>query len=77
MELIIKEETFMKIVNLTLQEQHQNVLEGLITEDDDYVDWIKCVATKEDVMMQQRLGKNIKPKVHLRRPPKLLDRFNY
>jgi hypothetical protein len=31
MDLIIEEEMFMQILNLTLQEQHQNVLEGLFS----------------------------------------------
>jgi hypothetical protein len=38
MDLIIEEEAPMQILNLTLQEQHQNVLEWLLFEDDDYVD---------------------------------------
>jgi hypothetical protein len=37
----------------------------LFSKDDDYVDWIKCVVTKEDALMQQRLGNNTKPNVHL------------
>ncbi len=37
-DLIIKEEAPMQILNLTLQEQHQNILEGFFSEDDDYVD---------------------------------------
>ncbi len=65
MDLIIEDETLMKIINLTLQKQHQNVLEWLLSEDDDYVDWIKCVVVEEVVLMQQRLGKNTKPNVHL------------
>ncbi len=55
----------MQILNLTLQEQHKNIREGFFSEDDDYVDWIKCVAGEEDARMQQRLGKNIEPNVHL------------
>jgi len=50
---------------LTLQEQHQNVLEGLLSEDDDYADWIKYAVVEEDARMQQILGKNIEPDVHL------------
>ncbi len=65
LDLIIEEEAPMQILDLTLQEQHQNVLEGLFFEDDDYVDWIKCATIEEDVRMQQRLRKNIKPNVHL------------
>jgi hypothetical protein len=34
-------------LNLTLQEQHQNVLEGLLYEDDDYADWIKYAIVEE------------------------------
>jgi hypothetical protein len=41
------------------------VLEGLFSKDDDYADWIICAAAKENVLMQQRLGKDIKPNVHL------------
>jgi hypothetical protein len=48
MDLIIKEKMFMQILNLILQEQHQNVLKGLLFKDDDYDDWIICVAIKED-----------------------------
>ncbi len=55
----------MQILNLTLQEQNKDILEGLFFEADDYVDWIKCVATEEDVRMQQRLGKSIEPNAHL------------
>ncbi len=65
LDLIIKKETPMKILNLTLQEQHQNVLEGLFSKDDDYVDQIKCAIVDENVQMQQRLGNNIEPNVHL------------
>jgi hypothetical protein len=65
MDLIIKEETPMQFLNLMLQEQHQNNLEGLFSKDDDYVHWIKCAVVEEDVRMQQRLGKNIEPNVHL------------
>jgi hypothetical protein len=38
LDLIIEKEMHMQILNLTLQEQHQNVLKGLLSEDDDYVD---------------------------------------
>ncbi len=48
LNLIIEKEAPMQILNLTLKEQHQNILEGFFFEDDDYVDWIKCVATEED-----------------------------
>jgi hypothetical protein len=65
MDLIIEEETPMQILNLTLQEQHQNVLERLLSKDDDYADWIKCVAVEEIALMQQKLGKNIEPNAHL------------
>jgi hypothetical protein len=44
LDLIIKEEMHVQIFNLTLQERHQNILKGLFSEDDDYVDRIKCVA---------------------------------
>jgi len=37
----------------------------LFSEDDDYADWIKCAIVDEDVCMQQRLGNNIEPNVHL------------
>jgi len=65
MDLIIEEETPMHILNLTLQEQHQNVLERLFSKDDDYANWIKCAAIEEVALMQQILGKNTKPNVHL------------
>jgi hypothetical protein len=32
---------------LTLQEQHQNILEGFFSKDDDYADWIKCATVEE------------------------------
>jgi hypothetical protein len=38
LDLIIKGEAPMQILNLTLHEQHQNILEGLFSKDDDYVD---------------------------------------
>jgi hypothetical protein len=38
----------MQILNLILQEQHQNVLKGLLSKDDDYDDCIICVAIEED-----------------------------
>ncbi len=65
MDLIIEKETSMQILNLTLQEQHKNILEGLFIEDDDYANWINCAATEEDAQIQQRLGKNIETNVHL------------
>jgi penicillin-binding protein-related factor A (putative recombinase) len=37
LDLIIKKETPMQILNLTLQEQHR-ILEGLFFENDDYAD---------------------------------------
>ncbi len=51
LDLIIEEEAPMRILDLTLQEQHQNILDGLFFEDDDYADWIKCVVVKEDARM--------------------------
>jgi hypothetical protein len=48
MDLIIKEKMFVQILNLILQEQHQNVLKRLLSKDDDYDDWIICVAIEED-----------------------------
>jgi hypothetical protein len=65
LDLIIKGEAPMQILNLTLQEQHQNILEGLISKDDDYADWIKCAIIKEDARTQQRLKKNNEPNAHL------------
>ncbi len=65
LDLLIEEKKPMQILNLTLQEQHKNILEGLFFEDDDYVDWIKCVVVEEDAPMQHRFGKNIEPNVHL------------
>jgi hypothetical protein len=65
LDLIIEKKALMQILDLTLQEQHQNILEGLFFEDDDYADWIKCATIEEDAHMQQRLGKNIEPNVHL------------
>jgi hypothetical protein len=38
LDLMIEKEAPMQILNLTLQEQHQNVLERLLSEDDDYAD---------------------------------------
>jgi len=32
-------------------EQHQNVFEGLLFEDDDYVDWIRCAIVEENAQM--------------------------
>jgi hypothetical protein len=37
----------------------------LLSKDDDYANWIKCVAVEKYVRMQQRLRKNIEPNVHL------------
>jgi len=65
LDLMIEKEAPMQILNLTLQEQHQNVLEGLLYEDDDYADWIKYAIVEEDAHMQLILGKNIEPNVHL------------
>jgi hypothetical protein len=65
LDLIIEEEAPMQILNLKLQEQHQNFLEGLLSEDDDYVDWIRCAIVEENAWMLQKLGKNIEPNVHL------------
>ncbi len=64
-DLIVEKEVPMLILNVILQEQHQNILEWQFIEDDDYVDWIKCAPTQEDARIQQRLRKNIEPKVHL------------
>jgi hypothetical protein len=55
----------MQILILTLQEQHQNILEELFFEDDDYVHWIKCAIIKEDARMHQKLGKDTEPNVYL------------
>ncbi len=57
MDLIIEGEAHMQILNLTLQEQRQNILEGLFSKDDDYVDWIKCVAVEEGAWTQHRFKK--------------------
>jgi hypothetical protein len=46
LDVIIERETPMQILNLTLQEQHRNILEGLFSEDDDYADWIKVCNCK-------------------------------
>jgi regulator of replication initiation timing len=51
LDMIIEEEVTMHILNLTLQEQLQNVLEGLFSEDDDYADWIRCATAHEDAQM--------------------------
>jgi len=51
LDLIIEEEAPMQILDLTLQKQHQNILDVLFFEDDEYVDWIKCVVVKEDARM--------------------------
>jgi len=48
LDLIIEEEAPMQILNLTLQMQHKNILEGLFFEDDDYPNWIKCASVEED-----------------------------
>jgi hypothetical protein len=49
---------------LALQKQHQNILEGLFFEDNDYDDWIKCAAAKEYAWIQQSFLKNIKLNAH-------------
>ncbi len=36
-----------------------------MTEDNDYVDWLKCVAIDEDDRMHQKLNHNVKLRVHL------------
>jgi hypothetical protein len=36
-----------------------------LTKDDDYVDWLKCVAIDEDDWIHQKLNHNNEPKVHL------------
>jgi hypothetical protein len=51
LDLIIEEETLMQILNLTLQEQHKKIMEGMFSNDDDYANWIKCAAAKEDAQM--------------------------
>jgi hypothetical protein len=51
LDLIIEEEAPMQILDLTLQKQHQNILDVLFFEDDEYADWIKCVVVKEDARM--------------------------
>ncbi len=51
LDLIIEKEAPMQILNLTLQKQHKNILEGLFFEDDDYLDWIKCASIEEDAQM--------------------------
>jgi hypothetical protein len=50
LDLIIEGDAPMQILNLTLQEQHQNIREGLFFENDDYADWIKCAAAKKRVL---------------------------
>jgi hypothetical protein len=50
LDLIIERDAPMQILNLTLQEQHQNIREGLFFENDDYADWIKCAAAKKRVL---------------------------
>jgi len=52
LDSIIEEEAPMQILNLTLQKQHKNILEGFFFKDDDYHDWIKCASVEEDVQMQ-------------------------
>jgi hypothetical protein len=37
----------------------------LFSEDNEYVDWIKCATTEEGVRIQQRLKKNIELNAHL------------
>ncbi len=51
LDLIIEEETLMQILNLTLQEQHKKIMEGMFSNDDDYANWIKCAVAKEDAQM--------------------------
>ncbi len=51
MDLIIEEKMLMQILNLTLQKQHQNILEGVFTKDDDYAGWIKCATVEKYVLM--------------------------
>jgi hypothetical protein len=49
LDLVIEGEAPMQILNLTLQKQHQNILEGLLFEDDDYANWIKCAIVEGGV----------------------------
>jgi hypothetical protein len=65
MDLLVDEKAPMQMSNIILKVQHQNVLEGQFSKDDDYADWIQCGSTDEDVQMQYRFGKNFEPKVHL------------
>lgn len=65
MDQIVDEEALMQMLNLFLQQQHQNVLSEQFIEDDDYSNWIKCVAVYKDARMQQKMGEIAKPKVHL------------
>ncbi len=37
----------------------------MLSEDDDYVDWIRCATVEENAWMLQKLGKSIEPNVHL------------
>lgn len=65
MDLMVDKEAPMQMLNLIFKQQHQNVLEGQLTEDVDYVDQIKYYATNEDVQIQQRMGKDVEAKLHL------------
>jgi len=57
MDQIVDEEAPMQMLNLILQQQHQNVLSEQLTKEDNYSDWIKCADIDEDARMQQRMGK--------------------
>lgn len=57
MDLIIKKETPMQILNLILQQQDQNLLEGQFTEEDDYANWIKCSTISEPTQVHQKSNK--------------------
>jgi hypothetical protein len=54
LDLIIEKESLTQILNLTLQKQHQNVLEGLFSKDDDYADWIRYVVWFSTFHLQSR-----------------------
>ncbi len=65
MDCIVDEEALMHMFNLVLQQQHQNVLNEQLIEDDDYSNWIKCADVNKDARMQQKMGEIVKPNVHL------------
>lgn len=45
---LIKEETPMQMMALILKEQMENVMEDLLDDDDDYVDWLKWVGFENE-----------------------------